>query len=297
MAFLDNTGLARLWNHIEARFVENVLDNSNFAKLVTYRATFAGLTGSGSGGGATSGTTFKFDRWRSSSGVTEDTTNGALKFATGTNYLEQGFPTGTIKNAVYTVVLTLTNGTKYGGALDVSSSATATLTHGQFTFELKRNHNSTYDRFKITGANTANFLVANVALYKGSFNVLPNYRSRRLTEERANCLRYFRRFESKGCAGVTYSNSVRIQVPIDVAMRTTTPTLIVKTAGTIRQSGKGNITTVTPTIADSAITASEVVFCVYSYSGSGSSLQETALTSNGTGAWTGGLVGLEADFG
>ena len=230
--------------------------------------------------------------------ITEEEGTG-LKFPSGTHYLEQGFPTDTFTNTKYTVVLTLTNDTKYGGVLDLTSGTTATLTSGIFTFELKKNHNSTYDRFKITANPTANFLVKNVALYKGTFNALPTYQPKTTMQERLDCLRYFRRFNAEGYAGVTYSNSLRIEVPIDIAMRITTPTLIVKEIGTIRQKDKGTngkITTVTPTIADDEITSSEVTFCVYSYSGTGNNIEETALYSNGAGAWESGIVGLEADF-
>ena len=109
MAFLDNTGLERLWQHICDKFstqesiaatqYENILDNSCFWRAVKRREDFQSSTsitihqgsgsasggsggsggGSAGGGGSTSaGATtsvssmsYKFDRWRVSSSITQ----------------------------------------------------------------------------------------------------------------------------------------------------------------------------------------------------------------------------------
>ena len=77
MAFLDNTGLERLWQHIIARFANredleimregNILDNSNFLTPIRQREDFrrsgsititmGGTSGGASGGGSATNTT------------------------------------------------------------------------------------------------------------------------------------------------------------------------------------------------------------------------------------------------
>ena len=303
MAFLDNTGLERLWQHICAKFANredvyqlqhpNILDNSNFAKLITYRASYPVSKSAYS-----TTLSFQFDRWRSSPKVIESEGVGLILQAAADPVfarLHQGMAPGTLKNTAYTVVLTLTDGTKYGGVIDLTNAGDTEINiyDGDFQFMLQKNVNSTHDLFRMRYIGTTDVTVANIGLYAGAYEVLPKYVSKLLHEERHRCLVFFRRINSASIAGWATSNNLRVTIPIEVPLRTTNPTLIVKDAGTIR-GNKESVTTTTPELGSAGI--SEIVINVSATSGSGSSLTSTQLTTNTTYAWVGGAVGLDADF-
>jgi hypothetical protein len=303
MAFLDNTGLERLWQHIVARFVtrdeaqtltppENLLDNSNFTNLITYRSEYEESQGD---------LRFRFDRWRVSPSVVVG--SSGIMMSAGNHYFQQGHPLATLKSKKYTAVITLNDGSKYGGTIDLTSTTSASVADGAFTITLTRNYNNTFDRVYIQVALNVIITIASIALYEGEFSILPNYVPKGEIIEHINCLRYFRRIDSNSLTGVTYSNSLQITVPIEIPLRIATPTLIIGDAGAIRAGGEK----ITIEVNGKEVNASEpsvlsvensaiVLKISSSYTVSDDELHEVKLPVNGIGVWTGGSVGLDADF-
>lgn len=298
MAFLDNTGLERVWSHIIQKIqqsqtetisvTDNILDNSNFQKLITYRAGYVETI-------EQSGELARhrdFDRWETSTNITEYQGHG-LSFPSGASTLTQGFPLNTIRDEKYTFVATLENSSRIGGVLDLTSVEQATITFNNFTVVLTKQYNSTYDKLEVKCNLSSETVIKSMGLYRGEFTTLPVYQDKGSTLERINCLRYFRRINSISTAGWSTSNNLRVVFPVEVPLRIETPILHIKEAGTIRGLGK-SVTTTTPTLGN--IGASDITINISSSSGTGSGMESTALTTNETYAWVGGQIGLDADF-
>lgn len=299
MAFLDNTGLERLWQHICAKFANredvhqlqhpNILDNSNFTKLITYRANYPV-----SNEAYNTTLSFQFDRWRSSPKVVESEGVGLILQAAADPVfarLHQGLALGTIKNIAYTVVLTLVDGTKYGGVIDLTNAGDdeVNIWDGDFQFILRKNFKSTYDLFRVRYIGTTDVTVANIGLYAGTYEVLPEYKSRLLWEERSRCLIFFRRIASSVIAGRAVSGALRVSIPIETPLRSSNAVLIVNNNGVIRGEGI-SIAKEKVSIALGNLNPSEITLNITESDSSQS------LTANSIYAWDGGSIGIDADF-
>ena len=288
-----STKILQIVDSVSAGSQYNILDNSNFANLITYRADYPGTESS-------DGLTFQFDRWRTSSSYVIG--DSGLMLPAGTHYLQQGHPISTLGEKKYTAVITSSNGFRYGGIIDLTSATSGSVTSGAFTITLTKNYNSTFDRVYIKATISAQTTITSIALYEGGFAGLPEYTPKSEAVERINCLRYFRRIDSNSMAGVTYSGALQITVPIDIPLRITTPTLLIDDAGSIRAGGEKVIVTVNGSEVNASepsllsVYDSAIVLKIRSSYTSNDALYEAQLTTNSTGAWAAGHVGLDADF-
>lgn len=312
MAFLDNTGLARLWEHIVARFANredveiisksvNILDNSNFAKAIIRRSDFArssniiidtgGSGGSyGSAGGSTTNTMrYIIDRWRTSSSITHEQGAGLVIPQGSTHYFRQGIELNTFENAIYTVVITLYDGTKHGGTIDLASSNIGSYTDDLFDIVMTKNYEDTYDKIDITVNNTGRtFAISNIGLYQGTFSTLPDYIAKTRQEEQLRAARYFKSFEGTGVCARCTSGALQAKYHFEVPFRATNYDLIILETGSVYGNNKTPNGVAVTGITFNSRSVHSVLLTV--------STGTNTLTSNETGAWYGGSIGLDADY-
>lgn len=312
MAFLDNTGLARLWQHIVARFANredveiigksaNILDNSNFTYAVIRRSNFARSghiiisgSSSGSGSGSAGGSTntsmrYIIDRWKTSNNITHEQGVGLIIPEGGTHYFRQGIELNTFQNAIYTIVITLHDGTKHGGTIDLTSSNIGSYSDDLFDVVMTKNYENTYDKIDITVNNTGGtFAINNIGLYQGTFTTLPTYISKTKQEEQSRAARYFKSFEGTGICARCTSGALQARYHFEVPFRTANYDLIVAATGAVYGNNKtpGGVA-VTGITINSQNTHSVLLNVTTG---------ANTLTSNETGAWYGGSIGLDADY-
>lgn len=313
MAFLDNTGLTRLWEHIVARFANreelevlqgnNLLDNSNFVRAVRQREDYSrgssiivgtgSSSGSASGGGSTSTSShtmpYLIDRWRASSSVTF--TNGSgLIIPEGTHYFRQGLELGTFNNIEHTVVLTFSDDSKIGGIIDLTSNDVGSYTENGISFVMTKNYNSTYDKLDVTITNStsSNLIVKNIAVYPGSYSTLPTYVKKPFAEERMRALQFFKRYNGSQLASRCTSGSLTAKLHFEIAFRTPSYELLVNNLGTIYANSK-NTTGVTVQSIELNSAGIDTALLYIKTAASG-------LTSNDIGVWGAGSIGLDADY-